>query len=45
MEKVVHLSQVFKTIFYFKFFELGGSFLDWLKFEQFEVCLNRFKPF
>jgi hypothetical protein len=33
MEKVVHLSEIFKTIFYFKFLELGNSLLWAVKFE------------
>jgi hypothetical protein len=33
MEKVVHLSKIFKTIFYFKFLELGKGLLGAVKVE------------
>jgi hypothetical protein len=32
MEKVVHVFEIFKTIFYLKFFELGKSVLGSVKF-------------
>jgi hypothetical protein len=31
MEKVVHLSKIFKTIFYFNFLELGKDLLGAIK--------------
>jgi hypothetical protein len=33
MEKVVHLFETFKTIFYFKISSSGRAFLRWAKFE------------
>jgi hypothetical protein len=51
MEKVVHLHEIFKTIFYFKFFELGrvifglvknsNEFKIWNHFDQFDLDSNR----
>jgi hypothetical protein len=35
MEKVVQLFEIFKTIFYFKFFELGKAVFGMVKFERF----------
>jgi hypothetical protein len=42
MDKVVHLFEIFKTIFYFKFLDLGKA-----KFGSIKVCknLNVFKQF
>jgi hypothetical protein len=33
MERVVHLFEIFKTIIYFKFLELGNGIFGWSKFE------------
>jgi hypothetical protein len=38
MEKVVHLSEIFKNIFHFKFLELGKGILGAVKsLKQFEI--------
>jgi hypothetical protein len=46
MEKVVHLVEIFKTIIYFKFFELGKVTFQVVKFDvirmEFESVSIRF---
>jgi hypothetical protein len=43
MEKVVHLFEIFKTIFYFNFSSLEGPFRSSRHLNEFEYNLNPFE--